>query len=216
MAELLNIEVDELKRKNAYRTAKEIFQQPDIWCETSLLIKEKKNELSVFLEPILQHDNLRIILSGAGTSAYIGDALAPHLTKAMGRTYEAISTTNIVSNPDAYLLNDYPTLIISYARSGNSPESLAAVNLANKVISNCYHLVITCNSQGQLALGTKNCANSYSLIMPKGTLDQSFAMTSSFTSMLVATLCIFSPDEHQLKTATKWSRDLLENDIHLI
>ncbi|NQZ82617.1 MAG: SIS domain-containing protein [Colwellia sp.] len=216
MKQLLDIDIDVLKQKKAFWTAKEIAQQPKIWRETAALIKSKKEQLASFLEPILALENLRIILTGAGTSAYVGDALAPYLAKATRRTYTAISTTDIVGNPYDYLLNDYPTLIISYARSGNSPESLAAVDLANQVISNCYHLVITCNAKGKLALGTQESKNAFSLIMPEGTLDESFAMTSSFTSMIVATLSIFSPDENQLEIAAQRTENLFDNDINAI
>jgi tagatose-6-phosphate ketose/aldose isomerase len=125
--------------------------------------------------------------------------------------FEAISTTDIVGNPSEYLLKEVPTLIISYARSGNSPESIAAVNIADQVVNNCFHLVITCNPNGQLAQETQSNNNAYSLIMPEGTLDESFAMTSSFTSMLVSTLCIFAPDDSQLALAAKSTEDLLAN-----
>ena len=211
MKEILNIDVTKLKEKKAYWTAKEISQQPDIWRKTSVLVKNNQAEISSFLEPIRKLENLRIILTGAGTSAYVGETLAPHLSKVNQTLFEAISTTDIVGNPTEYLLKEVPTLIISYARSGNSPESIAAVNIADQVVNNCFHLVITCNPDGQLAQGTQNNNNAYSLIMPEGTLDESFAMTSSFTSMLVSTLCIFAPDDSQLSMAAKSTKDLLTN-----
>ena len=46
---------------------------------------------------------------------------------------------------------DVPTLLVSFARSGNSPESVAAVDLADEVLPQCRHLVITCNGEGALA-----------------------------------------------------------------
>jgi len=216
MNELLNIDIDELKEKKAYWTAKEISQQPDVWRKTSSLVKAKQAELSSFLEPIMQLDGLRIILTGAGTSAYVGGALAPHLSKVNQKLFEAISTTDIVSSPLNFLIKKAPTLVISYARSGNSPESLAAVDIANQVVDDCFHLVITCNPDGQLAKGTQDKSNAYSLIMPEGTLDESFAMTSSFTSMLVSSLCIFSPEDKQLELAAKWTDDLLANGLDII
>jgi tagatose-6-phosphate ketose/aldose isomerase len=111
------------------------------------------------------------------------------------------------------LLKDKPTLVVSYGRSGNSPESVAAVELVNQVVDDCYHLVITCNSEGRLAISANEGNNALSLIMPEGTLDQSFAMTSSFTSMLVSTLAIFSPQPKQLELAAAWSEDFLSHSI---
>ncbi|MEI6894039.1 MAG: SIS domain-containing protein [Colwellia sp.] len=216
MNELLDIDVKELKEKKAYWTAKEISQQPAIWRETSSLVKAKQEEISSFLEPIMQLENLRIILTGAGTSAYVGEALAPHLSKVNQKLFEAISTTNLVSNPLDFLIKSKPTLIISYARSGNSPESLAAVDIADEIVGNCFHLVITCNPEGKLAKGTQENSNAYSLIMPEGTLDESFAMTSSFTSMLVSTLCIFAPDDTQLELAAMWTDNLLSYNTQAI
>ncbi|WP_340679689.1 SIS domain-containing protein [Paraglaciecola sp.] len=213
MNEYLAIDTTTLQAKQAYWTAKEIAQQPRVWREAAKNVKAQKSEISTFLAPILALNNLRIILTGAGTSAYIGDAVAPHILKAAGRACVAISTTNIVSNPDCYLLADAPTLLISFARSGNSPESLAAVQLADQIIKNCFHLVITCNVDGELAKGTEGRKNAFSLHMPKGTLDESFAMTSSFTSMLVSVLSVFTPNEKQLEIAATSVEYLLDNEL---
>ena len=159
---------------------------------------------------------MRIILTGAGTSAYVGESIAPHLSAQLGRQVEAISTTNIVSNPNQYLLKDKPTLVVSYGRSGNSPESVAAVKLVDQVVDDSYHLVLTCNPEGHLATNAQAQDNSYSLLMPEGTLDQSFAMTSSFSSMLVSTLCIFSPDSKQLTAAAVAAESFFANGINTV
>jgi len=213
MSELLSYTTQELKSQNAYWTAREICQQPRIWREAASYIEENSASIYTWLTPLLQQKDLRIILTGAGTSAYVGEAIAPHLSQHTGRLFEAISTTDIVANAKQYLLKDIPTLLVSYGRSGNSPESVAAVDLANQVIDNCYHLVITCNPEGSLALSAKNKNNVLSLLMPEGTLDQSFAMTSSFTSMLVSTLAIFCPDQKQLEHASQWAEGFLESGV---
>lgn len=213
MSVLLTYPQSSLESQNGYWTAREICQQPRIWREANNLIENKRTEIDAWLLPLLAQKDLRIILTGAGTSAYVGDAIAPHLSKQTGRLFEAISTTDIVSNARQYLLKNIPTLLISYGRSGNSPESVAAVELANQVIDNCYHLVITCNPEGNLATNANGKANAFSLLMPEGTLDQSFAMTSSFTSMLVSTLAIFSPNTKQLEVAAKSAENFLENHV---
>jgi len=212
----LTIKKDELKEKKAYWTAKEITQQPRVWQEAEQGVKNNLTQLNDFLTPILALTNLRIILTGAGTSAYIGDAIAPHLSKVNGRLFEAISTTDLVSNPNHNLLQKVPTLLISYGRSGNSPESVGAVDIADQVLDNCYHLVITCNPNGALAKNSENNTKAYSLLMPEGTLDESFAMTSSYSSMYVSTLCIFSPDSEQLATAVRWTETLLNKNVEKI
>ena len=216
MSQYLDYSEHELHQRNAFWTAREIAQQPASWQKVMALVDEQRTAIDQFLKPILDKSKLRIIYTGAGTSAYIGEAVAPQVSKITGRTCTAIGTTNIVSNPEHYLLPEYPTLVISYARSGNSPESLAAVELADKLIKNCFHLVITCNPEGELAIRSKAKSNRFTLLMPSETLDQSFAMTSSFTSMLVATVCLFKPDSQQLSVAIAQTTHLLDNQIQHI
>ena len=216
MTAFLNIEEDELHSKNGYWTAKEIAQQPDVWQEVAQTLSETKSIINAWLAPILAIKNLRIILTGAGTSAYIGEAIAPSLTNHLSRQVEAVATTVLVSCPDQYFLRDKPTLIISYARSGNSPESLAACALADQLVDDCYHLAVTCNKKSKLISYLDDKKNSHVVLMPEDTLDRSFAMTSSFSSMLLATLCIFCPDAAQLNIAAKLSRTIISDHTKLI
>ncbi|MBY0435121.1 MAG: SIS domain-containing protein, partial [Cyclobacteriaceae bacterium] len=78
-----------------------------------------------------------------------------------------------------------PTLLISFARSGNSPESVAAVTLADEICVACNHLIITCNADGRLAK-YKTRKEKYVFTLPAEANDQSLAMTSSYTGMLLA------------------------------
>ncbi|PKH88528.1 SIS domain-containing protein [Colwellia sp. Bg11-28] len=213
MSAYLTYSEDFLKEHNGYWTAREISQQPRIWREAAENVKNENSAIQAWLLPLLANTNLRIILTGAGTSAYVGNAIAPHLSTKTGRLFEAISTTDLVSNPLQYLIKDIPTLVVSYGRSGNSPESVAAVKLVDQVVDDSYHLILTCNPEGELAVNAKTQDNVYSIIMPEGTLDQSFAMTSSFSSMLVSTLSIFAPEASQLELAAQATENLLSNGI---
>ncbi|WP_346839094.1 SIS domain-containing protein [Microbulbifer sp. SAOS-129_SWC] len=213
MYKTLNIDPTTLRRNSGEHTAREIAQQPDAWERTAALVNGQRTTLNQWLQPLLLQSDLRIILTGAGTSAYAGETLAPHLTRVMERRVEAISTTDLVSNPHDHFLRHAPTLLVSYARSGNSPESVGAYDLANQCVDSCYHLVITCNRDGELAARAHGSDNSYSLLMPEETLDQSFAMTSSFTSMLLATLEVFTPQPEQLPALTALTRGLLDTRL---
>ena len=104
---------------------------------------------------------------------------------------ESIPTTDIVSNPYDYLKEDVPTLLVSFARSGNSPESIAALNLGRQIVDDFYHLAITCAPEGKLAQMTKNDEHNYLLLMPSKSNDQGFAMTGSFTCMMLSAILIF-------------------------
>ena len=190
MSIFLTYQEEFLKEKKGYWTAKEICQQPRIWREAAAQVEAQRTEIDSWLQPILALQNLRIILTGAGTSAYVGEAIVPSLIQSTGRIFKALSTTDIVGNAPQYLLKNIPTLLVSYGRSGNSPESVAAVKLADQIVDDCYHLVITCNPEGELVLNSKGNVNAFSLLMPEGTLDQSFAMTSSFSTMLLTALAL--------------------------
>ncbi|EJL6535095.1 SIS domain-containing protein [Vibrio cholerae] len=182
----LGIEVAELEKNKGFWTAKEIEQQPDCWLKTLSIVNECRAQAEAFLAPLFAKENLRIVMTGAGTSAFAGKALAPILAKELNCRVEAIATTDIVSNPSQYFAEDIPTLLVSFARSGNSPESVHAVDLASQVLSDCFHLVVTCNAEGQLYSRCQSDARSFAVLMPAETNDKSFAMTSSFSSMMMA------------------------------
>lgn len=190
-------------------TIREIVQQPEIWEATLADLEAHREELANWLDPLLARPELRVILAGAGTSAYAGKMLAPILTRHLGRRVEAIATTDIVASPLQHLLPDVPTLLISYARSGNSPESVAAFELSRRLVSDSHHLILCCNRESALVKASENAHDARCIFMPPTSLDRGFAMTSSFTSMVLATLALFAPDHGQAKTAVAAVRALL-------
>lgn len=212
MNTILGYSETDLKAKNAYWTAYEIAQQPLVWKKVEKQISEIRGELDQWLSKPLSDPHCRIILTGAGTSAYIGESIAPYLSRKLSKPVEAISTTNIVAAPDEHLFEDRTTLIISYARSGNSPESVAACKLCDQLIKNVFHLIITCNKDGELARMNDNQDNRYVLLMPEETNDKSFAMTSSFTSMLLTTACIFKIEKDIYSKSISLSEKILSAD----
>jgi len=167
-------------------TAREIRQQPQAWREVEAIATPSER-----IRRLLSRRDLRILLTGAGSSAYIGDCLAPAILARTGLRAEAVPTTDLVSGPRRCFQRDVPTLVVSFARSGNSPESVAALRLADAFVEDCHHLVLTCNAEGELARTAAAMPNAEVLLMPPQTHDRSFAMTSSFTSMLLAAARIF-------------------------
>jgi len=178
----------ELQARGAGHTAREIAQQPALWREVERAVDARRAVAEAFLRPLLARPELRILLTGAGTSAFAGEVLAAHLGRHLGRRVEAIATTDLVSNPSEYLSGHQPTLLVSFARSGDSPESVAATRLADQYLSECYHLAVTCNVEGRLYRDHQGAERSFVLAMPDEANDQGFAMTSSFTCMLLAVL----------------------------
>lgn len=141
--------------------------------------------LRAFLDPLLRRPELRIVLTGAGTSSFVGECLAPALRRA-GLDAQAIATTDLVGSPDRWLTAAAPILLVSFARSGNSPESVAALTLAERAARECHHLIVTCNQEGELYRYARSARNAHAVLLPEHTNDRGFAMTSSFTGMLLA------------------------------
>lgn len=198
-------------------TATEIAQQPTLWRELQADFKHRQAQLSAFLNPLLAKDNLRIILTGAGTSAYIGEALAAFLQRQLrlpGQRVEALSSTDIVSHPRLHLNPLQPTLIVSYGRSGNSPESLAVLALADELLTDVSHLLLTCNPEGALASYAAEHSHKACLwLMPQDSHDRSFAMTSSFSCMYLATLLLFAEEDKSLSRVLTLTEQLLETRL---
>ncbi|UAK91169.1 SIS domain-containing protein [Enterobacter ludwigii] len=175
-------------------TEEEIRQQPASWIRSLNNIDNLRASIDNFLTPLLRNRELRIVLTGAGTSAFIGDIISPWLASHTGKNITAVPTTDLVTNPMDYLSAAHPLLLVSFARSGNSPESVAAVELANQCVPECYHLSITCNEAGSLYQTAVNSDNAYALLMPAETHDRGFAMTSSITTMMASCLAVFAPE----------------------
>ena len=194
--DVLGLSVAKIRDAGAEWTAREIAQQPQVWPEIARQVGADRR-LAEFLAPVLANPALRIVLTGAGSSSYIGRCLAPALVRAR-RNAEAIPTTDIVASPQGTLAAGSPTLMVHFARSGNSPESVATLDLAERQLESCHHLIITCNAAGELNRRAAAVRHACSLVLPEACDDRSFAMTSSFTGMVLAAglaLRVFPADE---------------------
>lgn len=221
ISKLLGLEISKLEDCSGLNTAKEIIQQPDTWRESIKNLIKNKIEIKSLIDSFLSKKEFRIILTGAGTSAFAGEVCEPYLTSLLNKRVEAIATTDLVASPKSYFIKDMPTLLVSFARSGNSPESVHAVNLANQLVDDLYQIVITCNENGKLAKNTVNDEKSLLLLMPPQTNDLGFAMTSSFTTMVLNAMAVFninnienfSSDVDKLSNSVN---DFIENNIEKV
>src|SRR5690625_187396 len=164
---MFKLSAEKLEELNAVNTSREIYQQPSVWEELTYDFFAKKNQYQEFLNSIYnKHEKVRVIFSGAGTSAFIGDILVPELSKQGLKKvkFESIATTNVVSNPTEYLFEDSPTILVSFARSGNSPESVATVALAENIVKDFYQVIVTCNPEGELAKNVEGDENSLTIL----------------------------------------------------
>lgn len=195
------LDVNKLEERDFKNTYTEIFAQADTWEEVYGLYEERKADIEKFLANF--DKDTKVIFTGAGTSEYVGNIAQDYLKTHGDFDFESIATTDLVSAPYLHFKKDQKTLLVSFARSGNSPESLAAVKLGEQIVDDFYNLPITCAHDGKLAVNLKDDPNSYVFLNPAITNDKGFAMTNSFSSMLLATLLIFD-------TSLENKKDLVE------
>ncbi len=195
MSTVFGITDDKMKETSSTFTLTEIYQQPATWEKTCRQIEEHKEEIQKFIDQVIKCEDYDVILTGAGTSEFVGNALFPHLAGLLNHKAKSYGTTDIVATPEAYLSRTKPTLLISFGRSGNSPESVGAIDAAEAVCDNVYHLFVTCNKNGALSKRADTTDNCYAINLTDETHDQSFAMTSSFSNMYLATYLCFHLNE---------------------
>ena len=201
MSTIFGITPEKMAETSSTFTVSEIYQQPATWEKTCRQIAEHKDEIQKFIDQVITCDDFDVVLTGAGTSEFVGNALFPHLTGLLNYKVKSYGTTDIVATPEAYLSRTKPTLLISFGRSGNSPESVGAIDAAESVCDNVYHLFVTCNKNGALSKRAATTDNCYAINLTDETHDQSFAMTSSFSNMYLATYMCFHLSELDKVTA---------------
>ncbi len=154
-------------------TIAEIRQQPATWRDTVQRVRQTALAVS---EPA--------VLTGAGTSMYAAMAV-----EAAWPGSRAVASTELFL--DFHQPLERRNLLVSLARSGNSPESLAVVERIQKALPRVRHLAITCNADGKLA----HCPGVTSLVLAPETNDRGLAMTSSFSNLVLAGCCLARPGE---------------------
>ena len=139
------------QRLGGQHTAEEIAQQPALWNALADSLELAQAALDGFLHAWLQQPGARVIFTGAGSSGFIADLVADHIGAQWPADVRALHTTSLLTHPQLYLQRDRPTLLVSFGRSGSSPESVAAVQLVRDSVDETRFLDITCNAEGELA-----------------------------------------------------------------
>ena len=200
---MLNYSREQLVDLGAEITTREIHQQPQVWQAAFDGYRAHQTEIEAFIDSIDgKYDYVKVIFTGAGTSAYVGDTLIPYLKSIYDErkwNFNSVATTDIVANPLTHLRKDVPTVLVSFARSGNSPESVATVDLAKQLVDELYQVTITCAAEGKLAQQAHGDERNLLLLQPSPSNDAGFAMTSSFTSMMLTALLVFDKSELAVK-----------------
>ena len=157
-------------------TLREIFQQPLLWPTTVARVRAASGQLH------LDFEKARVLLTGAGSSAYAASAVASAWPHAV-----AVPTTDLLIDPERYL--DDVDAVISLARSGNSPESAAVVERVRALRPKILQLAITCNQESSLVQSGLNGL----IVLDPRTNDRSLVMTGSFSNLVLAGLSLAQP-----------------------
>ena len=192
LQQLLDISPEEKRARGVEHTPREIRQQPDAWRETMRLIQQKEAGLAEFLDSARVRGNgeATVVLMGAVSSEYIGWAAEDTLRRSLDTMITTVPTTTFITHPEDLVLKGRRYLFVHFARSGDSPESVASCERASSLLPGSHHLVITCNQEGKLALASAGARNTFVLLLPERTNDRSLVMTSSFSSMTLAAIAL--------------------------
>ena len=198
---IFNYTEEQMQASASTFTIHEIYQQPATWRKTCAQLAACKDELQKFLDQVVKAEDFDIVLTGAGTSEFVGNSLYHALNKKYNFKVKSYASTDIVPNPEDTLSRTKPTLLVNFGRSGNSPESVGSVQAAEVVCENLYHLFVTCNCEGALSKLADEKDNCFALNLTPETHDKSFAMTSSYSNMYLATYLALNLDRLEEITA---------------
>jgi tagatose-6-phosphate ketose/aldose isomerase len=151
-----------------------------------------------------------IVLTGSGSSMYVGECLAPALQSALGVPAQAISAGTLLTHGRS-VLPAGSGLLISIARSGDSPESAAVIDRLLADAPRYRHLVLTCNADGRLATAYRDDPRVSVLLLDERTNDRSLVMTSSFTNLLLAGTGLMSSTNNDTSQALMQTADAIQH-----
>ena len=184
-------------------TLREICQQPLTWPKTAAAMSDASERIRHALTAGGISDRSgELVLTGSGSSFFAGECAAVHLQESLGVGTRALPAGHILTHPRGVLPVSGRYLLVSLARSGDSPESAAIVE---RVLEDdrVAQLLISCNREGALARRFRSAARVESIVLPSETNDQSLVMTSSFTNLVLAARSLSDPGEASRHSAVR-------------
>jgi len=220
--EIINLPKDKRAELGVEYTPSEIEAQPKMWMENFENLKRRKKEILDFLsENVFSKPNPRVTLAGAGSSAHIGLSVQNLLRYLWQIDVDTRPTTDIVTHWESIFLKNADNVMVSFARSGNSPESMAAIEIAETFCPKMSHIIVTCNKDGAIAKFGRERKNALLILLSEETNDKGLAMTVSFTAMLMTAQClayIINLNEYEriIKHVSEATQRLFDNYSSLI
>lgn len=204
LSSLVNLPIEQQEKGGLIHTPREIAQQPETWKGTIEIFKKEQSRIRSFLEglgllgPVEQRPV--VLLIGAGSSDYIGQALALLLRQRWGCEVTACASTDVLPSLDEYVVKGRRYLWVSFSRSGNSPEGVSILEQSIARYPEIAHLVVTCNSDARMIPMCEQHPLGCVVVLDDRVNDRGLAMTSSFTNMVVLGQCLahaWSLDEYE-------------------
>jgi tagatose-6-phosphate ketose/aldose isomerase len=180
-AEMLSRSAEEQHRLGYFHTLREICQQPSTWLRTSELMRSQAGRVRESLSGVVS-----LTLTGSGSSEYAGDCVRLTLQTELGIATQVIGGGALLTHGKTVLAPGRPGLMVSIARSGDSPESGGVLALMLKTEPAIRHLILTCNRTGRLARIYSADPRALLISLDESTNDQGLVMTSSFTNLALA------------------------------
>jgi tagatose-6-phosphate ketose/aldose isomerase len=185
---------EEQKERGLLFTPREIAQQPKTWGTTLEIFKQDQQRICEFLDSVGVREELVerpvVMLIGAGTSDYIGQALELLIRQKWGCEVWTVASTDLLPNLAEYVVPGRKYLWISFSRSGDSPEGVAVLEQAIQLYPEVAHLVVTCNAKARMTEVCEGSTHACVVVLDDAVNDRSLAMTSSFTNMVVMGQCL--------------------------
>jgi tagatose-6-phosphate ketose/aldose isomerase len=160
-------------------TLPEIVQQPLLWPLTIEMVRSASQQMRL----AYKLKGARVLLTGAGTSAYAASAVAVAWPRAI-----AVPTTDLLVDAERFLSD--VDAVISLARSGNSPESAAVVEHIRAVRPDIQQFAIVCDEDGALSSSSLDGL----IVLDPRTNDRSLVMTSAFSNLVLAGQALAQPE----------------------
>jgi tagatose-6-phosphate ketose/aldose isomerase len=181
-ANLLSRTEEKQRKAGYFHTLREILQQPATWLQTGAQMAPLAGELRTLVAGIKT-----VVLTGSGSSEYAGECVRLPLQKGLFIPAQTVGGSALLTHGGQAINPLRPGLMVSFGRSGDSPESVEAISIILETEPEIKHLVVTCNSNGRMATTYRDDPRVKLVVLADSTNDRSLVMTSSFTNMVLAT-----------------------------
>ncbi len=156
-------------------TLKEILSQPTVWAETLEVFKENTPKVETFWKD----DNYELVIfTGCGSTFYLSQTAAVIFQKYTGVQSIALPGSELSLFSDIYFDKNKKTLLVAVSRSGETSETIHAIELFKEGKFGKVLAVTTVPDSSVNKLADLN-------LIAESAQEKSIAQTRSFASMLL-------------------------------